>query len=148
MGQLAVALTRQTTENCQIGRRLKLEKLSFQHRMFKLEERQQRNRQAAKRSKQRQQQLEQTLNAEIRRLEQENNHIDNAIIQLKSKLHRLQLDLFEITLLEYNPYDTQLVSSSSNIIDIDTIFQQNLRTYNDTIRVFDIDLEFDDLMDT
>jgi predicted nuclease with TOPRIM domain len=144
MGQLPVI--RQTTEKCQIGRRLNLAKLSFQHRLFKLEERQQRNRQAAKRSKQRQQQFEQTLMEEIRRLERENCHIDNAVIQLKSKLQRLQLDLLERSLLEYNQHHTQLVSSPSNIIDIDTILQQNLRSYNDTSHVWDIDLEFDDLM--
>jgi len=145
IGQLAV--TGQPVENCQRGRRSKFAKISSEHRDFKLKERQERNRQAAKRSKERKEQFEQGLIAEIRHLEQENYRIENIVIQLKAKRQHLELNLFEISLSENNRHDTQLASSASNIIDMDGIPQQNLRSCNDTVRDFncDVDSEFADL---
>jgi len=134
-------------QNCQRGRRSKFAKISSEHRDFKLKERQERNRQAAKCSKERKKQFEQGLIEEIRRLEQESYRIENIIIQLKAKRQHLELNLFEINLSENNRHDTQLASSASNIIDMDGIPQQNLRSFNDTVRDFncDIDSKFADL---
>jgi hypothetical protein len=137
----------QPLENCQSGRRSKFAKISSEHRDFKLNERQERNRQAAKRSKERKKQFEQGLIAEIRRLEQESSRIENIVIQLKAKRQHLELNLFEISLSENHQHDTQLASSASNIIDMNGIPQQNLRSCNDTVGDFncDIDSKFADL---
>jgi hypothetical protein len=144
IGQLAAI--GQPVENCQRGRRSKFAKMSSEHRNFKLKERQERNRQAAKRSKESKKQFEQGLIAEIHRLEQENYRIENIVIQLKAKQQHLELDLFEISLSENNRHDTQLASSASNIIDMNDIPQQNFRSCNDTVRDFncDVDSEFAD----
>jgi tRNA A37 N6-isopentenylltransferase MiaA len=125
----------------------KISKPSSNRRIFALKERRERNRVAAKRSKQKQLQLEESLVEEIHQLERKNSHMQNEIIQLKSKKQCLELNLFEISLLEDYSESTALALSPLGIIYTNENVQQNSQIPYNTLRGADcdFDLELTDL---